>query len=106
MSTVLELQLEALGKLRPRLGQLGGSLRASAQAPSAGTSPDAEADSPSLVAARAVSGETIPGLQNTIADRFIEVGDLIEVARTQFARSESDLTLVITSAGTLLPPNS
>ncbi|OBK27944.1 hypothetical protein A5634_21580 [Mycobacterium asiaticum] len=103
MSTVLELQLEALGRLRPLLGQLGGLLRASAQGPHAGATPDPGADSPSLVAARGVSGETIPGLQNTIADRFIEVGNLIEVARTQFARAESDLTSVITSAGSLLP---
>jgi len=68
--------------------------------------PDAGADSPSLVAARAVSSKTIPSLQNTIADRFSEVGNLIEVARTQFARAEGDLTAVITSAGTLLPSGS
>ncbi|MBX9642198.1 MAG: hypothetical protein K2X97_21505 [Mycobacteriaceae bacterium] len=103
MATELELELEALGRLRPALGTLGGLLRLAAQAPRAGATPDAATDSPSLVAARSVSGETIPGLQATIADRFIEVGDLIEVARRQFARSDGDLTTVITSAGDLLP---
>jgi hypothetical protein len=104
MATVLELELEALGRLRPELRTLGGLLRAAADHPSAGAVADADADSPSLVAARAVSNETIPTAQKAVADRFLEVGDLIELARAQFARSDGDLTTVITSAGSLLPP--
>ncbi|RUP06858.1 MAG: hypothetical protein EKK34_01910 [Mycobacterium sp.] len=103
MSTELELELEALGRLRPTLGVLGGLLRMGAQHPQAGAAPDPTGDSPSLVAARAVSNETIPGVQQVVADRFIEVGDLVEVARTRFAQADGDRASVITSAGDLLP---
>lgn len=39
---------------------------------------------PSLVAARPVGLDTIPELQGTIANRFIEVGYLVDQARTLF----------------------
>lgn len=59
---------------------------------------------PSLVAAKPVSAETVPDLEGTVGDRFIEVGDLVDVARTRFAEFEDDRGAVITSAGSLLPP--
>ncbi|ORA11603.1 hypothetical protein [Mycobacterium asiaticum] len=103
MTTQLELELEALGRLRPELRTLGEVLRMVAHRPSAGAVPDADADSPSLVAAREVSYDTIPGLQTVVADRFTKVGDLIEQARNAFARTDGDLITVIESAGTLAP---
>ncbi|OBI82497.1 hypothetical protein [Mycobacterium asiaticum] len=103
MTTQLELELQALGRLRPELQTLGEVLRMVAHRPSAGAVPDAAVDSPSLVAARAVSYETIPDLQTVVADRFTTVGDLIEQARNAFARTEGDLMAVIESAGTLAP---
>jgi hypothetical protein len=101
----LELELEALGRLRPQLNNLGSSLKAAAQSPQAGPVPDSSADSPSLTAARAVSNEAIPAVQAVIADRFVEVGDLVELARTKFARVDQQLVTAINAAGSLLPPN-
>lgn len=103
MATQLELELQALGRLRPELQTLGEVLRMVAHRPSAGAVPDAAADSPSLVAARAVSYETVPDLQTVVADRFTTVGNLIEQARNAFARTDGDLIAVIESAGTLAP---
>ena len=103
MATPLELELEALGRLRPQLHDLGSSLKQAAQSPQAGAVADPSADSPLLVAARAVSHETIPGVQGVIADRFLEVGDLVERARTNFAHADQDLTSAINAGGSLLP---
>ncbi|BDB40902.1 MULTISPECIES: hypothetical protein [Mycobacterium] len=105
MATTLELELEALGRARPALAALGSSLRSLAQAPQMSATADPGADSPSLVAARAVSSQTIPAVQGIIADRFTEVGDLIDMARTKFAESDQTLTTAITAAGSLLPPS-
>jgi hypothetical protein len=101
--TDLQLELNALGRLQPELRVLGGLLKMAASNASAGTPVDAESDMPSLVAARSVSDQTIPAVQTLLADRFIEVGDLVEQARTQFARADDDRAAVITSAGSLLP---
>ncbi|OHV03062.1 hypothetical protein BKN37_15540 [Mycobacterium talmoniae] len=58
------------------------------------------------MAARSVTTETLPAVEETVADRFVVVGDLVERARIAFAESEASLTAVITSAGNLLPPTS
>lgn len=103
MATPLELELAALGRLRPQLHDLGSSLKQAANSPQAGAAADPGADSPSLVAARSVSHETIPGVQGVIADRFVEVGDLVEMARTKFAHADQDLISAINAGGSLLP---
>lgn len=104
MATPLELQLEALGRLRPQLELLGNSLRMRAQAPNMSAPADPGGDSPSLVAARAVSSQTIPAVQGVIANRFTEVGDLVEMARLQFAESDQTLITAINAGDSLLPP--
>jgi hypothetical protein len=105
MTTPLQVEIDALGRLRPQLSELGNSLRQAAQSSHMGATPDPGADSPSLVAARAVSGEAIPAVQSVIADRFTEVGDLVEMARTRFTRADQDLITAINAGGSLLPPN-
>ena len=42
-------------------------------------------------------------LKQVIADRFIEVGDLVEMARNNFAHSDQGLTTAINAGGSLLP---
>ncbi|WP_459968879.1 hypothetical protein [Mycobacterium sp. MUNTM1] len=100
------MEIEALGRLRPELSDLGSSLKHAAQSPYKGATPDPAGDSPSLVAARAVSSEAIPAVQSAIADRFTEVGDLVEMARTRFTRADQDLITAINAGGSLLPPDS
>jgi hypothetical protein len=100
----LEVDLAALARLSPELHALAARLKASAGAAWMGAPGDPEADTPSLVAARSISTETIPGLQTTVADRFVEVGELVDQARTQFKNCDSDLRAVITGAGSLRPP--
>jgi len=103
-SDPLELELSALGRLSGDLHRLGMSLKLIGEAPSAGGSPDATADMPTLMAARPVSGETIPGLQSTVGNRLVEVGYLVDHARTRFRDADDDRTAVITSGGSLLAP--
>jgi hypothetical protein len=105
MTTPLDVEIEALGRLQPQLSVLGSALKQAAQSPQAGATPDPAADSPSLVAARAVSSEAIPAVQSVMADRFTEVGELVEMARTRFARADQDLTTAINAGGSLLPPD-
>jgi hypothetical protein len=59
---------------------------------------------PSLVAARPVSAESIPALEGTVGNRFVDVGYLVDHARTRFRDADDDRATVITSGGDLLPP--
>jgi hypothetical protein len=102
VSDPLQLELSALGRLSVDLHRLGTSLKLISETPSATAMPDPGVDMPSLVAARPVSIETIKGFQTMVANRLIEVGYLVDHARTQFAKAEDDRRAVITSGGSLL----
>ena len=86
----LELELSALSRLSVDLLSLGQSLKQVGESSSATAIPDADVDMPSLVAARPVGIETIKDLQDTVANRFIEVAYLVEYARTQFSEAEDN----------------
>jgi hypothetical protein len=98
----LELELSALARLSADLLSLGVSLKQISESPSATALPDASVDTPSLVAARPVGTETIKDLQDTVANRFIEVAYLVEYARTQFSEAEDNRSTVFANAGSLL----
>ena len=100
----LQLELSALGRLSSDLHRLGTSLKRISETPSVTATPDAAVDMPSLVAARPVSTESIPALEGTVGDRFVDVGYLVDHARTRFADADDDRVAVITSGGDLLPP--
>jgi hypothetical protein len=102
VSDPLQLELSALGRLSVDLHRLGTSLKLISETPSMTATPDAAVDMPSLVAARPVSTETIKDLQGTVANRFTEVGYLVDHARTRFGNAEDDRRAVITSGASLL----
>ena len=117
--TTLQLELDALARLSTNLRSLASAVSANASTaaflgPATGATAAATGDvyamlsgggsqSPLDAACRAVSTDTLPALQNVFSDRLTTVGDLIDVARTQFAQASSDRVAVITSAGSLLP---
>ncbi|MHC9292926.1 hypothetical protein ACRCUN_10685 [Mycobacterium sp. LTG2003] len=101
----LEIELAALGRLSVDLNRLGGSLKRISEIPSMSATPDPDSDMPSLVAARPVSTQTIRDLQATVADRFTEVGYLVDQARTLFRDADDDRAWVIIRTGSLLPPD-
>ena len=100
----LQVELSALGRLSGDLHRLGTSLKRISETPSVTATPDAAVDMPSLVAARPVSTESIPALEGTVGDRFVDVGYLVDHARTRFRDADDDRVAVITSGGDLLPP--
>ena len=100
----LQLELSALGRLSGDLHRLGTSLKLISETPSATATPDASVDMPSLVAARPVSIESIPALESTVGNRFVDVGYLVDHARTRFRDADDDRTAVIISGGDLLSP--
>jgi hypothetical protein len=101
----LQLELAALGRLSGDLHRLGMSLKLISETPSATATPDATVDMPSLVAARPVSIESIPALEGTVGNRLVDVGYLVDHARTRFRDADDDdRVAVITSGGDLLPP--
>lgn len=102
MSDPLQLELSALGRLSVDLQRLGTSLKLISETPSMTAPPDGTMDMPSLVGARPVSTETIKDLQGTVANRFLEVGYLVDYARTRFRDAEDDRRAVITSGASLL----
>lgn len=101
----LQLELAALARLSADLNSLGTTLKRISQIPSLSATPDAAVDMPSLTAARPVSIYTIPELQGTVADRFVEVGYLVDQARTRFRDTDDNRAAAITRAGSLLPPD-
>lgn len=104
MSDPLQLELSALGRLSGDLHRLGTSLKLISETPSATATPDATVDMPSLVAARPVSIDSIPALAGTVGNRLVDVGYLVDHARTRFRDADDDRVAVITSGGDLLPP--
>jgi hypothetical protein len=74
------------------------------ETPSATAVADAAVDMPSLVAARPVSIESIPALIGTVGNWFVDVGYLVDHARTRFRDAEDDRAGVITSGGSLQAP--
>lgn len=98
----LQLELSALARLSVELQSLGTSLKRVSETPSMTAIPDADVDMPSLAAARPVSTDTIKDFQAAVANRFIEVGYLVDHARTCFTDAEDDRAAVITSGGSLL----
>jgi hypothetical protein len=100
----LQLELSALGRLSGDLHRLGLSLKMMSETPSATAIPDAAVDMPSLVAARPVSIESIPALEGTVGNRFVDVGYLVDHARTRFRDADDDRVGVITSGGSLQAP--
>jgi hypothetical protein len=105
VSDPLDLELSALGRLSTDLHRLGMSIKLVSESPSATATPDASVDMPSLTAARPVGSQTIPGLQTAVGNRFVEVGYLVDHARTRFSDAEDDRAAVIRRAGYLLPPD-
>jgi hypothetical protein len=105
VSDPLQLELSALGRLSADLHRLGTSLKMISETPSLSATPDPAVDMPSLVAARPVSISTIPGLEGTVANRFIEFGYLVDHARTCFRGAEDNRAGVIISGASLLPPD-
>ncbi|MGV9801041.1 hypothetical protein ACWDTP_23635 [Mycobacterium sp. NPDC003449] len=103
MADPLEIELAALGRLSVDLNRLGGSLKRLSEIPSLTAVPNAAVDMPSLVAAVPVSTQTIKSLQGTVADRFTEVGYLVDQARTQFTKADDPRAWVIIRTGNLLP---
>jgi hypothetical protein len=80
------------------------SLKLISETPSATATPDATVDMPSLVEARPVSIDSIPALAGTVGNRLVDVGYLVDHARTRFRDADDDRVAVITSGGDLLPP--
>jgi hypothetical protein len=105
VSDPLQLELSALGRLSADVHLLGTSLKMISETPSLTATPDAAVDMPSLVAARPVSTATIPRLEGTVANRFIEFGYLADHARTCFRDAEDNRVGVIISGASLLPPD-
>jgi len=65
-------------------------------------------DTPTLVAARLMSAETLPAFRRAVADRLSSVGERVDRARTAFAAAEADRAAVITgsdvSPSSAVPP--
>lgn len=99
--TDLEQDLAALRALSTKLtglAALTSMIHSSVMSPNAAAS-----DTPSLTASRPVNDDTIPGLFDTIAKRFVAIGDFALQAGTRIA-SEDELHVAIATSGTLLPP--
>ena len=105
MSDPLDLELSALGRLSTDLHRLGMSLKRLSETPSVTAAPDASVDMPSLTAARPVSTATVPSLESAVGNRLVEVGYLVDHARTRFADADDDRAAVIRRGGYLLPPD-
>ena len=105
MSDPLDLELSALSRLSVDLHRLGTSIKQISEIPSITATPDAAVDMPSLTAARPVSTQTIRSLQGMVGNRFIEVGYLVDHARTQFRAADDNRAWVITGHVGLLPPD-
>jgi hypothetical protein len=107
----LDVELSALSRLSEELKSLGwGLLRriSTFQVASPGVTaiPDAAPDMPSLLAARSVSTHTITELEGTVANRFIEVGYLVDHVQKRFREADDlnhDRVFAIHHAGSLLP---
>lgn len=100
MADRLEQDLNALKRMSNQLLLLGAFAEmghSAVQVPAA-----AEADMPSLTAARPINNETIPNLFETISKRYVAIGDF-SVQVGQRVQSEDELKTAITASGTLLP---
>lgn len=99
---VLRLELDSLGRLGPELRALAAKVSESLVPATGGI------DTPTLVAARLMSVETLPAFRSAVADRLTSIGDRVDRARTEFAVADADRAAVITgscaSPSSLVPP--
>lgn len=89
---VLQIDLDALGRLAPALRTLAAEVQ---QPPPLA---EASTDTPTLGTAASISTETMTRLRTQVADRFTTVGDRIDKARTEFASASDNRAAVITDS--------
>lgn len=103
---VLQADLDALGRLKPRVMQLVGEVKAgvAGHLPEGGVVDPAAA--PSLAAAQEMTTRTLPVLRSAVAGRFAKVAEMIDYAREGFLAADSQLLGVVNTVPTLAPPSS
>ncbi|SKR81387.1 hypothetical protein [Mycobacteroides abscessus] len=89
----LKLDLEALDKLSPELGDIAKRMNAKAASPAK----IAAGGAPSLVAVRELVTQAIPGLQRAFAGRCSNVADLSVQTKNGFGDTEEHVTRLIAS---------
>ncbi|PVA77651.1 hypothetical protein [Mycobacteroides abscessus] len=89
----LRLALEALDKLSPELNTMADKLNKAASSPAEVK----DGDAPSLVAARRLATQALPGLQRAFAGRCSNVADLSVQTRNGFGDTEDHVTQLIQS---------
>lgn len=91
---VLQVDLDALGRLAPQLRTLGDTVKT----PTASNVSSSCAEIPTLTAVRAVREQTLPAHRSAVSTRCSLVADRVDNARINFAEASSDRAAVI--AGT------
>jgi hypothetical protein len=100
----LQVDLDALGRLKPQLDQLAGEVKEGVPGviPVGGVV-DAGAV-PSLAAAQEMSTRTLPVVKLAVAGRLMKVGELIDYARSGFLTADGQLRDAVNTLPTLQPP--
>ena len=109
MSDQLQIDLEALGRLSPQVRGLADRLSGDHDGADAVRGPTVPAggETPSLIAARTVSTDVVPGVERQVANRFTVVADLVtEAGRRMGQLDEQGLQQMVSTAPSLLPQQS
>jgi hypothetical protein len=100
------MDMDALGRLSPQVQAVADQLMKDRDCSDAvrGQTVPAGGETPSLLAARTVSTDVVPGIVHQAANRFIVVADLVtEAARRIKGLDDAGLRGLVSGAPTLLP---
>jgi hypothetical protein len=100
----LQVDLDALGRLKPQLDQLAGEVKEGVPGviPVGGVvDPGAV---PSLAAAQEMSTRMLPVVKSAVAGRLMKIGELIDHARSGFVTADGQLRDAVNKLPTLQPP--
>jgi hypothetical protein len=92
VATILQIDIEALGRLRDDLRTLAAAATPAPATAAGGPGGPAGGVLPSVTASQSVTAITIPRLQRTLGERVGAVADRVSVTRTLFAIYSSSMT--------------
>jgi hypothetical protein len=108
MSNQFEMDMDALGRLSPQVQGVADRLTKDHDGSDVlrGQTVPAGGETPSLLAARTMTTDVVPGIEKQAANRFIAVADLVtEAARRIKGLDDAGLRSLISATPSLLPQN-
>jgi hypothetical protein len=102
----MQMDMDALGRLSPQVQGVVDGLAKDHDGSNAlaGLKVPAGGETPSLVAARTVTTDVVPGIESKVANRFTVVADLVtEAARRIKDLDEAGLQALVSGSPTLSP---